>query len=151
MKTYKRLFLRCKRINNSLHRVHIIFLSVVVSLAFLLFAGCRHKNAISVNRKDPESVLRSYFDAWDRNDWSFRASMMADMYAHITPEPVEYVRIVELRYLPDPLSPDRTYQVIFEIKVKSIGSMDSGQYHWTYTLSWDVDRGSWLITNYGAG
>jgi hypothetical protein len=76
---------------------------------------------------------------------------MADMYAHITPEPVEYVRIIELRYLPDPLSPDRTYQVIFEIKVKSIGSMDSGQYHWTYTLSWDVDRGSWLITNYGAG
>jgi len=151
MKTYKRLFLRCKRINNSVHRVQIISISIVVSLAFLLFAGCRHKNAVSVNRKDPESVLRAYFDAWNRNDWSFRASLMDERYGHITPEPVEYVRIVELRYLPDPSSPDRTYQVTFEIKVTRPGSMNSGQYHWTYILSWDASRGSWLITNYGAG
>jgi hypothetical protein len=150
---YRNTSFQRKSQRNALHRVRTIILSLVVSLTLLFSMGCasRNKTAISVDRNDPESVLRAHFDAWDRNDWSFRASMMDERYGHITPEPVEYVRLLELQPVPDSSSPDRTYQVVFEIKVKSIGSMDSGRYHWTYTLSWDANRGSWLITNYGAG
>jgi hypothetical protein len=97
-------------------------------------------------------VLRAYFYAWNLNDWSLQASMMDDRYARMLPEPVESIRILELKLIPDSTSPDRTYQVSFEIKVKGRGvSMGSGQYDWTYTLSWNAKHGSWLITNYGAG
>ncbi len=140
--------------SSSVHRGYVIPRFLVTCLVFLFLTGyTSNKNTNnSVDRKDPESVLRAYFEAWNRNDESTRASMMADMYAHMTPEPVESIRILELQPLPDSSESERNYRVVFEIKVKGSGvSMNSGQYDWTYTLSWDATRGSWLITNYGAG
>jgi hypothetical protein len=141
-----------KSFSISLHLAYKIFLSFTVSVVFLLSTGCtnRNKNANTVDRNDPESVLRAYFEAWDRKDWSFQASLMMGERKP-TPDEVESVRLFELHLISDSSSPDRTYQVSFEIKLKKPGSMNSGQYSWTYTLSWDANRGSWLITNYGAG
>jgi hypothetical protein len=102
-----------------------------------------------VDRHDPESVVREYFEAWGRGDWSAEASFMDEKYAGMAPEPVDSIRILELRAL-NTASTERTYQVIFEIKVKGEGvSMQSGQYNWNYYLSWDAQRATWLISNYG--
>jgi hypothetical protein len=128
--------------------------SLVTSLAFLLSAGCKNtgKTAITVDRNNPESVLRAYFNAWEQSDWPLQASLMDEKYAQMVPEPVVSIRIREIRPIPSSSLTDQTYHVIFEIKVKGQGiSMQSGQYDWNYYLMWDTKRSSWLITNYGAG
>ncbi len=105
-----------------------------------------------VDRRDPEAVLRGYFAAWQRGDWSAQASFMDAKYARMDPEPVESLSVVEIAPLPGGSSGERSYRVVFEIKVKGHGvSMRSGRYDWTYYLTWDAARASWLITNYGAG
>ncbi len=147
-----------KSLSDSSHRVTKRFLfSLVVSLAFLLFAGCTDstntsKDAVTVDRHNPESVLRAYFDAWERSDWSVQASLMDEKYAQMVPEPVDSIRILEIQPISSSSLTERACHVIFEIKVKGQGvSMQSGQYDWSYYLTWDAKRGSWLITNYGAG
>ena len=120
-------------------------------LLCLLCSSCMNisKTAIAVDRHDPEAVLRAYFEAWGRGDWATEASFMDEKYAGMVPEPVDSIRILEIYALN--ISPTwRAYQVTFEIKVKGEGvSMQSGQYNWNYYLSWDAQRGSWLISNYG--
>ncbi len=106
----------------------------------------------AVDRHDPEAVLRAYFAAWQRGDWSAQASFMDDKYAGMNPEPVESIRVLEIVPLPAPSSNERLYRVVFDIQVKGQGvSMRSGRYDWSYYLTWEAGRGSWLITNYGAG
>jgi hypothetical protein len=107
---------------------------------------------VTVDRRNPESVLRAYFDAWERSDWSGQLSMMDANYAQMAPEPVDSISILEIQPIPSSSLTERTYHVIFEIKVKGQGiSMHNGRYEWGYYLTWDAKRGSWLITNYGAG
>ena len=150
--------LSSKSLCDSSHRVNMRFLFlVVVSLAFLLSAGCMNstntsKAAVIVDRHNPKSVLRAYFDAWERSDWSVQASLMDEKYAQMVPEPVDSIRILEIQPISSSSVTEQTYHVIFEIKVKGQGvSMQSGRYDWSYYLTWDAKRGSWLITNYGAG
>ncbi len=107
---------------------------------------------VTVDRHNPESVLRAYFDAWERSDLSVQVSLMNGKYAQMVPEPVDSIRILEIQPISSSSLTERTYHVIFEIKVKGQGvSMQSGRYDWSYYLTWDAKRGSWLITNYGAG
>jgi len=116
----------------------------------MLCASCA--KTIPVDRRDPQAVLQAYFAAWARSDWSGEASFMDAKYAGMTPEPLDSLRILQVRPGPVESPTGRTYQVIFEIKVKGQGiSMQSGQYNWSYTLTWEAQRGSWLISNYGAG
>ena len=127
---------------------------LVASLALLLCAGCTNtsKAADTVDRHDPESVLRAYFEAWVRSDWSNQASFMDEKYAQMVPEPVDSLRIIQIQPIANSSLTESTYQVTFDIKVKGQGvSMQSGRYDWSYTLTWEAQRGAWLITNYGAG
>jgi hypothetical protein len=127
--------------------------SLLAVIVFLL-AGCTNSatDAVKVDRHNPESVLRAYFDAWQRSDWSTQASLMDKKYAQMAPEPLDSIRILEIQPLSVSSSTERTYHVLFEIKVKGQGvSMQSGRCDWSYTLTWDPRRASWLITNYGAG
>jgi len=124
---------------------------LVMIMLCLLCSSCMNpgKTDIGVNRHDPESVVRAYFEAWGRNDWATEASFMDEKYAGMAAEPVDSIRILELHAL-NTAPTERTYQVIFEIKVKGEGvSIQSGQYNWNYYLSWDAQRGTWLISNYG--
>jgi hypothetical protein len=106
---------------------------------------------VSVDRHDPESVLRAYFDAWGRSDWSTQQSLMDELYADMSPEPVDSIRILEIQRVSS--SPTEcVYSVLFDIQVKGQGvSMHSGQVRWNYYLTWYADRDSWLISNYGYG
>jgi hypothetical protein len=107
---------------------------------------------VTVDRQDPESVLRAYFDAWERSDWSAQASFMDENYAGMEPEPVDLIRILQIQPVLSSSLIERTYHVIFEIQVKGQGvSMHNGRYDWSYYLTWDATRSSWLISNYGAG
>jgi hypothetical protein len=107
--------------------------------------------AASVDRHDPESVLRGYFSAWQSGDWERQVSFMAEQYARMVPEPVESLRIVELSRV-EGSSSQCLYHAVFEIKVKGKGvSMTSGRYDWTYDLTWDGQRHSWIVVNYGEG
>jgi hypothetical protein len=64
---------------------------LVLSLAFLLTAGCTTSAtaAVKVDRRNPESVLHAYFDAWQRSDWSTQASLMDEKYSKMVPEPLD--------------------------------------------------------------
>jgi hypothetical protein len=102
--------------------------------------------SIPFDRHDPEAVLRAYFDAWNRNDWTAKNSLLGQERA---PEPVDSVRVIEIELISS--SPTEfVYRVQFELRVKGEGvSMHSGKYGWKYYLTWDANRDSWLITNYG--
>ena len=65
--------------------------SLELILVFVFCSSCtfRGTTAIAVDRHDPESVLRAYFEAWGRGDWSAEASFMTEKYAGMAPEPVE--------------------------------------------------------------
>jgi hypothetical protein len=120
-------------------------------LLCILCSSCMNigKTAIAVDKRDPESVLRAYFEAWGRDDWAAEASFMDEKFAGMAPEPVDSIRVLEIHAF-NTGSTERSYHVLFEIKVKGEGvSMQSGQYNWNYYLSWDAQRGSWLISNYG--
>ena len=127
-----------------------LFFRLSLGLIFLLCSSCTNTGKMAaVDRHDPESVLRAYFEAWGQGDWSAEASFMDEKYAGMAPEPVDSIRILEIRAL-NSTSTGRAYQVSFEIKVKGQGvSMHSGKYDWDYYLSWDKARASWLISNYG--
>jgi len=106
---------------------------------------------VTFDRHNPESVLRGYFDAWGRNDWSAQKSFMDQKYAPMSPEPVDSIHILQIK-VSGSSATEQNYQVLFEIRVKGQGiSMYSGKYQWDYYLTWDASRDSWLITNYGAG
>jgi Domain of unknown function (DUF4829) len=78
---------------------------------------------------------------------------MTPQYANLTSEPVESLRLLSLKPASGDSLTTRVYAVVFEITFKggrSI-SMENGRYSWTYTLTWDQSRDSWLIANYGAG
>ena len=126
----------------------------LLALMVFLLAGCTISAApvVKVDHRNPESVLRAYFDAWQRSDWSAQASLMDEKYAQMVPEPLDSIRILEIQPISVSSPSERTYHVIFKIKVKGQGvSMQSGRYDWSYSLSWDARRASWLISNYGAG
>jgi len=107
---------------------------------------------VAVDRHNPESVLRAYFDAWVRSDWSVQLSLMDEKYGQMAPEPVDSINILEIQPISSSSLTYQTYHVIFEIKVKGQGiSMQSGRYDWSYYLTWNPKRDSWLITNYGTG
>lgn len=75
---------------------------------------------------------------------------MAAYFKDMMLEPVDSIHIVELRLLKNTSQSKIVYKVVFDIRVKNGGiSMTTGQYEWTYELTWDTVHDSWLITNYG--
>jgi hypothetical protein len=123
---------------------------LALTLIFLFCSSCTNTSrTATVDRYDPEALLRAYFDAWGRGDWSAEASFMDAKFAGMAPEPVDAIRILEI-YALKTSSTWRAYQVTFEIKVKSDGvSMQSGKYNWNYYLTWNAKHASWLISDYG--
>jgi hypothetical protein len=133
-------------------------------VALVLFATCHSSDRVAaVDRRDPDAVLRAYFVAWDHNDTDTQKSFMAARYreADWYSEPVGSVTLVSAKVLDEQSArlwstgaPDanRVYQVVFDYNPEGRGfSMARGRYTWTYTLTWDGERSSWLISNYGAG
>jgi hypothetical protein len=117
----------------------------------------------SLNRREPDAVLRAYFAAWNRNDTAAQKSFMTARYAGVNwyPEPVESVRVVSTKLLDEKTArlwstaaPEsrRVYLVVFDYNPRGRGfSMERGRYTWTYVLTWSAQRRSWLVSNYGAG
>ena len=139
------------------------------SLLLAAVAVCMPATHLSVggstrlNRRDAGAVLRAYFAAWNRNDTATQKSLMAAQYANADwyPEPVESVRLVSTKLLDEKTArlwstgaaeSTRVYQVVFDYHARGPGfSMARGRYTWTYVLTLDAQRRSWLISNYGAG
>jgi hypothetical protein len=126
----------------------------LVGVTLLICAACHPKRSSpAVDRHDPEAVLRAYFAAWARNDTEAQISFMAAGYGRLADEPVDSLRILSLAPADGGSSTRKVYSVSFDITFtggRSV-SMENGRYYWTYTLTWDAARESWLITNYGAG
>jgi hypothetical protein len=97
-------------------------------------------------------VLRAYFDAWSHNDAPRQQTFMTSNYARLVSEPVDSLQVLSINPQ-DPATPStRTFAVSFDIKTRSPGaSVPTGRHQWTYTLTWDAKKESWLISNYGAG
>jgi hypothetical protein len=120
--------------------------------AVQLIAGSATLTApASVDRRDPEAVLRAYFSAWQRGAWDEEASYMSETFSHMEPEPAKSLQVDDVRLLESSAS-HRLFDVTFDFTPAGDPiSMDAGQYGWTYDLNWDAGRQSWIITNYGAG
>ena len=121
----------------------------------LLGMACACRSAPAppaVDRHDPGAVLRAYFAAWANNDLKLQTSYMTANYTNLIFEPVESLRVLTIKPR-DTSSPGvRIYDVSFEIKDAGPGqSIPSGQHTWTYTLIWNKERDSLLISNYVAG
>jgi hypothetical protein len=131
---------------------YVVFL--LAGWLLLTYAACQStRSSPAVDRHDPEAVLRAYFAAWASNDTDNQTSFMAAKYGRLAGEPVDSLRVVSVALADGASATTRVYSVSFDVAFKggrSI-SMENGRYYWTYTLTWDATRDSWLITNYGAG
>jgi hypothetical protein len=78
---------------------------------------------------------------------------MTANYARLTQEPVDSLLLLSIAPTDGASPTTRVYSVSFEVTFKGGHglSMEDGRYNWSYTLSWDATRDSWLIANYGAG
>lgn len=122
--------------------------------ALLTSAACQStRSSPTVDRHDPEAVLNAYFAAWAHNDTNAQTSFMTSNYAGLAREPVESLRVLNITPADGASATKRVYAVTFEVTFKGGRSlsMESDRYNWTYTLTWDATRDSWLIVNYGAG
>jgi len=137
---------------------------VLAFVALLVFPTCRSHNSLPlVDRRDSDAVLQAYFAAWNRNDTVSQKSFMTATYADADwyAEPADSVTVVSVKRLDEKTArlwstgaPDVThvYLVVFDYNPHGRGlSMERSRYIWTYTLTWDAARASWLISNYGAG
>jgi hypothetical protein len=111
------------------------------------------RSSPAVNRHDPAAVLNAYFAAWAHNDTNAQTSFMTPNYARLASEPVESLRVLSVRSADGASPTKRVYSVSFEVTFKGGRSlsMESGAYNWTYALTWEATRDSWLVANYGAG
>lgn len=76
-------------------------------------------------------------------------------------ESVDRVTVVSLRLLDEKtarlwsagdVNTTRVYLIVFDYNPGGRGlSMERGRYTWTYVLTWDAGRDSWLVSNYGTG
>ena len=122
--------------------------------SLLTYAACQSTHSSpAIDRRDPEAVLRAYFTAWANNDTATQTSLMTQNYSNLSYEPVDSLRVLTIAPAERASPTKRVYAVSFEVTFKggrSI-SMGNGRYNWTYTVTWDATRDSWLISNYGAG
>jgi hypothetical protein len=129
-----------------------LFAFCLLVIVAATFACTKVKRSPAVDRHNPEAVLRSYFAAWNRNDYPCQKTLMTANYTEVATEPIKSVELISITPLDNASGTKREYAVSFDIKFDGKGySMQSGRYQWTYTLSWDATRDSWLISNYGAG
>jgi hypothetical protein len=122
--------------------------------ALVTSAACQStRSSPTVDRRDPDAVLNAYFAAWARNDTIAQTSFMTPNYAGLAREPVESLRVLNITPADGASATKRVYAVTFEVRFKGgrSVSMESGHYNWTYTLTWNATRDSWLVANYGAG
>jgi hypothetical protein len=125
--------------------ITLLFLFVLTRCTFI-------DNSIKVERKNPEIVLRAYFDAWERGEWQIQQSMMDEKYLGMAPESVENITIISINPIASYTKEDHNYRVILNIEVVGQGvSMQTGKYDWNYYLRWNDKRNSWLIITYGVG
>jgi len=103
----------------------------------------------SVDRHDPESVIRAYFDAWVRSDSSAMASVLSHNNGYFIFEPMNSISILEIKLISDSSSRERIYSVLYDVQWKV--QEGSGKIRWSFTLEWNANRDSWLIDHYGYG
>jgi hypothetical protein len=143
---------------NSARRNGQFLTALIASLVAALFlAGCSSSapatraSASPVAAREPETVLRDYFSAWMQGDWARQTSLMSSNHASLQPEPAASLRLLKLK-LANRTDTKALYYVVFHfVATDNIVSMTTGTYRWTYSLTWDPRRGSWIISNYGSG
>jgi hypothetical protein len=103
-----------------------------------------------VDRHDPESVIRAYFDAWKRSDSSAMASVLSSKFGqNFMFEPLESMEILDIELVSDSSSTERIYSVLYDAQWKD--QPDTNPTRWRFRLSWDANRDSWIIIGYGSG
>ncbi|MEK6750742.1 MAG: hypothetical protein AABZ00_00640 [Chloroflexota bacterium] len=106
--------------------------------------------SFTVDRHDPESMIRAYFDALVRQDSIAMASVDGWGYSqkHSFTYPIESVRILKITLISDAVPNQRDYRVLFDVQIKEGQDgldLPSGVYQWAFTLTWDANRDSWLV------
>jgi hypothetical protein len=103
-----------------------------------------------VDRHDPESVIRAYFDAWERSDSSAMASVLSSKFGqNFMFEPLESLEILEIELTSDSSPTEQIYSVLYDAQWKD--QPDTNPTRWRFRLTWDANRDSWIIIGYGSG
>ena len=64
-------------------------------------------------------------------------------------EPMESMQILEIELISDASPTEQIYSVLYDVQWKA--REDTNPTLWSFHLTWDANRDSWIITNYGAG
>ena len=103
-----------------------------------------------VDRHDPESVIRAYFDAWKRSDSSAMASVLSSKFGqNFIFEPLDSMEILEVELISDSSPTEQIYSVLYDAQWKN--QPDTNPTRWRFRLTWDANRDSWIIIGYGSG
>ena len=103
-----------------------------------------------VDRHDPESIIRAYFDAWQRSDSSAMASVLSSKFGqNFMFEPLKSMELLEIELISDPTPTEQVFSVLYDAQWTD--QLDTNPIRWKFYLTWDANRDSWIITNYGAG
>ena len=103
-----------------------------------------------VDRHDPESIIRAFFDAWERNDGTTMSALERSNIQYAFHDQVDSIRILDIKLISSPSPTERVYSVTFDIHQERANSLN-GQVEWTFTMMWDSALDSWFIANHGVG
>ena len=106
--------------------------------------------SFTIDRHDPESMIRAWFDALVRQDSIAMASVDGWRYSekYGFTYPIESVRILKITLISDAVPNQRDYRVLFDVQIKKGQDghdLPSGVYEWAFTVTWDANRDSWLV------
>jgi hypothetical protein len=103
-----------------------------------------------VDRHDPESVIRAYFDAWERSDSLAMASVLSSKFGqNFIFEPLDSMEVLNIELISDPSATERIYSVLYDAQWKD--QPETNPTRWRFRLNWDPKRESWIIIGYGSG
>jgi hypothetical protein len=116
-----------------------------------------------VDRNNPESVIRAYFDAMAREDGVAMESVMGTVTGERVPysfgpnsstppiTPIKSIKILEIKLISQSVGVLYHYKVRFSEQVDRDGKEYKDQPEWDFELVWADERQSFVIFNHGMG
>ena len=115
-----------------------------------------------VDRNNPESVIRAWFDAMAREDGVAMESVMGTLEGRIpysfgpnssTPPitPIKSIKILEIKLISQSAGILYHYQVQFTEQLSQDEEEQKNPFWWSFDLIWQDERQSFIIYNHGGG
>jgi len=130
--------------------------NILVVIMLLTFTGCSKSQTQLSNSPESKQVVENYFKYWNGKNGKAILSTLTERYATSKMDwEFENLKSVKLNSIKEESNTELVviYRVKFAIKKKKngIGSLNSGNYTWSFTVIRKDKNSPWLIDNYGEG